>query len=271
MTELPALLSTLLSIADEAAKLVLSIYATPFTVEEKGPNDPVTLADQEANQLICERLGEHFPDAAIVAEESAPESYRNFAAYERIFFVDPLDGTREFVRRSGEFVVMLGCVDGDLATAGVIVAPTSGRAWLGRRGDGAFRRNSAGLIEPISPSTTGELSRACVVASRFHRAPHHTDPLTMLGAREIRPMGSAGLKGSLVAEGAVDAYVAPGRAGMRWDACAPDAIVSAAGGKYSDATGRPIDYRRLELTNDRGVIASNRHLHAEICETLARR
>ncbi|MDQ2647643.1 MAG: 3'(2'),5'-bisphosphate nucleotidase CysQ, partial [Myxococcota bacterium] len=105
-------LEILLQIAAAASVEVLRIYQTPFQVDYKGPADPVTEADRVANALICERLAEAFPDAAIVAEESAPESFANFREHERIFFVDPVDGTNEFVNRNGEFVVMIGAVEG---------------------------------------------------------------------------------------------------------------------------------------------------------------
>ena len=100
-------LELLIAIAASAAVEVLRVYETPFQVDYKGPLDPVTAADRNANELICSQLTASFPDAAIVAEESAPETFANYRDHERVFFVDPVDGTNEFIQRNGEFVVMI--------------------------------------------------------------------------------------------------------------------------------------------------------------------
>src|SRR5690606_10408540 len=107
-----ATLEQMIAIAAEAAELVASIYDKPFSVDYKGPADPVTEADRRANALICARLAAAFPGVPIVAEESPEEQWQHFRASERVFFVDPVDGTREFVARNGEFVVMIGLVEG---------------------------------------------------------------------------------------------------------------------------------------------------------------
>ena len=101
-------LETLLAIADAASRVVMEVYALPFAVDFKAPRDPVTEADRRANDLICDALAREFPGVPIVAEESAPESFAGFRDSERVFFVDPVDGTREFVEKNGEFVVMIG-------------------------------------------------------------------------------------------------------------------------------------------------------------------
>jgi len=108
----PEELATLVGIAAEAAEVVSEVYKRPFNVEYKGPRDPVTEADKLANELICNRLALAFPGVPIVAEESPPERFANFRDSERVFFVDPVDGTREFVLKNGEFVVMIGVLEG---------------------------------------------------------------------------------------------------------------------------------------------------------------
>ena len=249
--------------------LIRQVYRTPFSVDFKGPSDPVTEADRQANELICARLSALFPNVPIVAEESEPLSFAGYQSAERIFFVDPLDGTREFVARNGEFVVMIGVVDGKRATAGVIHSPESGISWLGEVGKGAYQVDAEGAQQPISVSSVLALSEARVVGSRSHRNPALEQALTALGARELVALGSAGLKAVAVAYGSADAYVAPHYAGKRWDACAPDALISAAGGKLSDSLGEFIDYRSAALDNDRGIVASNGRFHDAIIERLA--
>jgi len=263
-----SLLGTLDAIAREAAILILQVYATKFNVDFKAPRDPVTEADRRANELICDRLSQQFPNVPIVAEESEPETFAGYRSAERIFFVDPLDGTREFVARNGEFVVMIGYVDGARATASVIHAPVSGISWLGELGNGAYQVEADGTQKPIFVSALGTLGEARIVGSRSHRNPALEQALASLGARELVALGSAGLKASVVAHGAADAYVAPHYAGKRWDACAADALISAAGGKVTDSRGDLFDYRSERLDNDRGVVASNGLLHDTIIEKL---
>lgn len=264
------LLETLDAIARDAATLIRTVYRTDFGVDFKAPRDPVTEADRQANTLICERLAALFPGVPIVAEESEPESFAGYRNAERIFFVDPLDGTREFVAKNGEFVVMIGYVDGQRATAGVIHAPESGVSWLGEVGKEAYQVNADASRQAIRVSDTPTLSEARIVGSRSHRNPALERALAGLGARELIALGSAGLKAAAVARGAADAYVAPHYAGKRWDACAADALITAAGGKLTDNSGAFFDYRAAELGNDRGIIASNGRVHDTILSKLAR-
>ena len=113
------------------------------------------------------------------------------------------------------------------------------------------------------------MAEARIVGSRSHRNPALEETLASLGARELVALGSAGLKASVVAHGAADAYVAPHYAGKRWDACAADALISAAGGKLTDSRGNLFDYRAEKLDNDRGIVASNGRFHDAIVEKLA--
>lgn len=261
-------LSRMIRIAAEAAELVEQIYERPFSVDYKAPADPVTEADRQANDLICRRLAEAFPGVPVVAEESPEEHWRDFREFERVFFVDPVDGTREFVARNGEFVVMIGLVQGDRATHGVVHAPAQRRAWAGVVGQGAFELRQEGTRTPLGVSHVESLSEASVVSSRTHRSPLLERALDHLGAGRVLTLGSAGLKGTAVARGLVDVYMAPEKAGCLWDSCAPDALVQAAGGIYTDAFGKPIDYRADRVENDRGIVAANPTLHHQVVQRL---
>lgn len=264
-------LQSLVAIAERAAALVLKTYEGEFDVELKGPNDPVTAADREANQLICDALRDSFPGCPIVAEESDPSLFGDFRHAPRVFFVDPVDGTREFVRRTGEFVVMIGCVEEERATAGVIWAPTLGTVWIGELGRGAYRRTGDGEFVPIRPAAKTTPDAARLLVSRAQSAEETSALQVQLSVPSVDAMGSAGLKGAAVADGTADAYVAPRYAGKRWDACAPDAIVSAAGGILTDSRGAAIDYRSEDLVNRRGLVAANSTLHRQLIERLERR
>lgn len=262
-------LETMLAAAREAQAIVARVYATDFAVEYKGPRDPVTTADREANALLCERLGRRFPGVPIVAEESDERTFAGWRGAERCLFVDPLDGTAEFVSRNGEFAIMIGLAEAGRAVAGVVLAPAMGVAWIGALDVGAFELRETGERTPIRVSDTAELGRARVVVSRSHRGKRLDAVLDAIAPAEIVPLGSAGLKAVRVATGGADLYVQPGRAGKRWDACAPEAIVVAAGGRFTDAVGEPIDYAGGELENATGMLVTNGRLHEAAVAVIA--
>jgi 3'(2'), 5'-bisphosphate nucleotidase len=257
-----------LAAAREAADLVMRVYETPFEVQYKAKDDPVTRADRESNALLCDRLGHAFPGVPVVAEESEASAYAGFAEADAAWFVDPLDGTREFVARNGEFSVMIGLAVKGRAVVGVVVAPAWGRSFFGVVGDRAWEVAADGSRVPIHPSSQPSLKGASIVLSRSRVSPRLAELVDSLGAREQVRHGSSGLKGALVAIGANDAYLQPGRAGMRWDACATEALVNSAGGRCTDADGQPIDYSSEELINSRGLVATNGRFHDAVIAAL---
>ncbi len=260
-----------LAVAREAAELIMGVYAAPFAVEFKSGDDPVTRADREANDLACERLARAFPGVPIVAEESDPRTYEGYANAASAWFVDPLDGTREFVARNGEFVVMIGLAENGRATLGAIVEPVTGRAFAGVVGEGAWEIGRGSQPSPIRVSSRDSLAGASFVVSRS-RAPERVQALAAkMGAREALPRGSSGFKAVLVATGAHDVYLQPGNAGMRWDACATEALVRAAGGQCTQEDGSPFEYDSAHLTNDRGLVATNGALHDQVISALRAR
>lgn len=259
----------LLSIARDAGRAIMEVYSHgDFDVDFKSPGDPVTKADKIANELICSRVAAELPDAAIVAEESLPEDYAGYRDHDRIVFVDPLDGTREFVARNGQFVVMIGVVVAERAALGVVHAPATGISWYGICGVGAFRLDPDGAERPIRVGAIERPETARITVSRSRRSERLKRVLSHIDPLGVTPMGSAGLKGSLVAEASVDAYLALGQAGKHWDACAMDALVSAAGGRVTDARGQLIDYRAADLELEHGLLASNPELHRALLERI---
>jgi 3'(2'), 5'-bisphosphate nucleotidase len=257
------LTSQMLSIARDAAREVMAVYQKPFQVDYKGPDDPVTEADRRSNTLICERLRAIEPNTPIVAEESPEADWAHYRASERVFFVDPVDGTSAFVEKRKEFVVMIGLLEGDSPTRGVLVAPTSGTAWVGVVGQGAWRIESDGTTHVLEVEEPKTLDKARVVSSRSHRTSLLERAIIALGAGEVLAIGSAGLKGAAVVDRRAHIYLASDHAGCRWDSCAPEAILRAAGATYTDALGVRLDYRAPSLKNNRGIIAAAPGLHAE--------
>jgi 3'(2'), 5'-bisphosphate nucleotidase len=266
-----ALLETLLAVARSAAGVILEVYDTSFHVQLKRAREPVTVADRRANALICAALSERFPGVPIVAEESDPGTFGDFRSAARVFFVDPLDGTREFIARNGEFVVMIGLLEGARAVAGVVHAPEAQRSWVGALDTGAWRVEPDGRWVPVRVSPVSDLGQARLVASRSHRSASLQRALTTLGGASVRALGSAGLKGAEVAQGAADAYLDTGPGTKRWDACAIDALVTAAGGRVSDTLGAPIDYRGPDLANRHGLLVTNGLVHDAVLARLGTR
>jgi 3'(2'), 5'-bisphosphate nucleotidase len=263
------MLDEVLAIARRASAVVMSVYGAPFDVDFKGKNDPVTLADRESNALICAALAASFGGIPIVAEESDPSAYAGYAAA-AAWFVDPLDGTREFVARNGEFAVMIGLAERGEATLGVIVNPAMDRAFIGAKGLGAFEVAPDGSRRAVRVSTAKGLAEAELLVSRSHAAAGLEETALRLGFRKVTRCGSAGVKATRIAAGEADVYAQPGRAGALWDACAPEALVMAAGGRATDAFGTVIDYAARELPNHHGFVATNGVLHTDVLELVDR-
>jgi len=259
------MIDEVLAIARDAADVVMRVYGTQFVVDYKGPQDPVTAADREANELICTRLERAFPGVPIVAEESEPSTFGAAFGAAEAWFVDPLDGTREFVDRNGEFCVMIGLARAGRAALGVVVCPAfgGGRTFAGDE-RGSFEIARDGSRRALRVSETADVRDARVVVTRSHRAPALDAALAKLGARAVVPTGSAGIKAALVASGEADIYLQPGRAGKRWDSCAPEAIVAGAGGVFSDTRALAFEYASGEIENARGLLASNARLASAV-------
>lgn len=258
-------LGKMIDIAQAAAVEIMKVYRRPFDVDFKGPSDPVTEADRIANHLICSRLERSFPDIPVIAEESPPETWGRNLSAEKVFFVDPVDGTKEFVARNDQFVVMIGLLEGDAPTHGVLYSPVTQTLWAGVVGQGAIRREASGAERVLKPLSDVSLSESRVVSSRSNRQSElNAQALERVSPAQIVPIGSAGLKGAAVADGSADIYLAPGFAGCLWDSCAPEALIRSVGGVYTDAHGVPLDYRATTVENHRGAVAASPLVHSEV-------
>lgn len=224
----------LVHIALAAGDEIMKIYQTDFEAGEKADGSAITAADDAAEKLILSRLTALYPETPVLAEECASRGDIPDLG-ERFFLVDPLDGTREFVNRTGEFTVNIALIEKVCPVAGVVFAPAMGRLWAGQQGAGAFAQNTVG--SPFTPDgeKTPIRARPCpekgriAVASRSHRSAETEKLLNDLGAEDFRPAGSS-LKFCLVAEGEADVYPRLGRT-MEWDTGAGQAVLEAAGGR----------------------------------------
>ncbi|MFO0645834.1 MAG: 3'(2'),5'-bisphosphate nucleotidase CysQ [Polyangiales bacterium] len=261
-------LSLALDAASAASALIREVYATEFAVEWKGRGDPVTVADKRANALLVEMISKAFPGDHICAEEAdSDDAALASSKGGRCWFVDPLDGTKEFVDRNGEFCVMVGLAVDGAAVMGVVAAPVWGRTFHGVVGHGAWEL-VGGERRALRASAETDPSRVSLVVSRSHANPRVAAMASKLGVARLRPCGSVGLKVALVAAGEETAYVHLGRGPKLWDGCAPEAIAKAAGAEVTDAMGRALRYDTRELPLSEGIVVATPALAATLRSAL---
>lgn len=241
-------------IARYAGSIVMKIYATDFRIAFKAKSDPVTEADTQANAYIVGELKKRFPGDGIVAEETDDKS--DALRPGRCWYVDPLDGTKEFVDRNGEFSVMLGLAIDGVSAAGVVYQPTTDKLYAGVVGQGAYLEEM-GARRELFVSDIAEPSRLRLVVSRSHRNQAVGKVVRTLGIREETALGSVGLKAGLIAEQKADLYVHISDRSSTWDACGPEAVLKAAGGRFTDLAGNPYHYGGTDMRNRSGILACN--------------
>lgn len=226
-------------LARQAAAAILEIYAGSFGVEHKDDASPLTAADLAANRIIVDGLRVLTPDIPVLSEESAAAPWSERQGWTRYWLVDPLDGTREFIKRNGEFTVNIALVENHRAVMGVVLAPVSGELYRATAGGGAFRERAPGALP--EPLATRAAARPLVVAgSRSHGNPQQAALLAALGEHVLMPMGSS-LKFCLLARGDADLYLRLGPT-SEWDTAAAQCVLEEAGGAVLDLDGRPLAY-----------------------------
>ena len=266
-------LSVAVELARRAGQAVMDVYATEFAVASKGHNDPVTEADRQANDFIVTGLKEAFPQDTVVAEESPPPD--DLPTSGRVWYVDPLDGTKEFIARNGEFSVMIGLAINGQAQLGVVYRPEGDVLYAGNLGREAWMEQ--GGIRTALVIKEQDSGRPLTLAvSRSHRHPMVEEISRALGVGNEIPSGSVGLKIGLIARGEADVYLEPGPYTKLWDSCAPEAILRAAGGAFTTILGQPLIYGetrseasvKAQLANTHGLLASNGFCHARVVQAL---
>jgi 3'(2'), 5'-bisphosphate nucleotidase len=232
-----------IDVAISAGRRILEIYEGGYSVERKGDQTPLTEADMAAHAIIDDGFAEFTPDLPVLSEESAQIPFEQRASWERYWLVDPLDGTREFIKRNGEFTVNIALIDGHEAVLGVVYAPVLGVIYYACRGQGAYKREGVAPPERIQTRKRGG-GAPIVAGSRSHRGDSLERFLVNLGDYELITMGSA-LKSCLVAEGKADIYPRLGPT-SEWDTAAAQCVVEEAGGLITDTAMRPLRYNTKE-------------------------
>jgi 3'(2'), 5'-bisphosphate nucleotidase len=258
----------------EAAILVNRYRGTALTVDHKAGDEPVTVADREASDLILRHLTAAFPDDVILSEEVPDSGARLHAS--RVWMVDPIDGTRDFIAGDDGFAVMIGlCIDGR-PRLGVLAMPSNGDLFAGivgvggagSPGTGGWKESADGTRVPLGTSLLAAPPGIRLVASKSHRTGNVDAFRRALGIDDEFNVGSIGVKVALVADARRDLYVYPGSRTKIWDTCGPEAVLLAAGGRITDVHGQPLTYTDANLTNRGGIVASNGPLHDLVIETL---
>ncbi len=240
-------LNTVIEIAAEAGRKIMQVYSTDFAVTRKDDLSPLTHADLAAHRTICEGLRRLTPDLPMLSEESAHIPFGERAAWRQYWLIDPLDGTREFVKRNGEFTVNIALIDKQQPVLGVVYAPASGLCYFAGRGHGAYKQAPGTAPQAIQARRYAG-GRCTVAASRSHSGDSLRGFLARLGEHEILNLGSS-LKSCLVAEGRADVYPRLGPT-CEWDTAAAQCIVEEAGGRVTDTRMQILRYNsKAELLN----------------------
>jgi len=234
-----SLIDPVVALAIDAGRAILEVYSSDFDVQSKDDNSPLTQADLAAHYCIVAGLEALTPGMPIISEESGLADFEERKTWDRYWLIDPLDGTREFVNRNGEFTVNIALIEHERSVFGVVHVPVQGKTYLGCEGYGAERRDADGNVQSIQVSARSA-SPVRVVGSRSHRGASLDAYLENLGACDMIPMGSS-LKFCRVAEGRADLYPRLGLT-SEWDTAAAQAVVEQAGGSVVTTDGKPMKY-----------------------------
>ena len=237
--DLAALRGAVAAIARRAGAAILAVYESEFAVTQKDDRSPLTEADLAAHRVIDAALGELDPSLPVLSEESAHIPWSQRREWQRYWLVDPLDGTREFVKRNGEFTVNIALIERGEPVLGVVHAPVRGDLAHAARGQGAtLERPGAAPRELATRAGKGEVLR--VAGSRSHGDPRMQRFLQRVGAHELLALGSS-LKFLLLADGSADVYLRYGPT-SEWDTAAGQGVLEAAGGRVTDLALAPLRY-----------------------------
>ena len=263
-------LQVALDLAREAGAAILNFYQGPLEIEQKSDahdREPVTQADKVANELIVNALRREFPGDGILAEESVDTTHR--LDKQRVWMIDPLDGTNGFIDGNGDFAVQIGLTQDSVCVLGVVYQPLAGVLYYSVRDQGAWILRPNREPEQARVSNKTDPSTMRLAASRSHRSPRMDKVVNAIKVKEEVRRGSVGIKVGLIIEQQCDLYVHLSPRTKQWDTCAPEVILTEAGGRLTDLFDRPLRYNSLEVQNLNGIIASNGVAHDQIVSTLA--
>lgn len=262
MTQSPELL-TAIELSRKAGAAIMGFYEADYLVEQKniGENqsEPVTIADKTASRIIVEGLTEAFPEDGILSEEEADTSRR--LSRERLWLIDPMDGTKGFVSKNGDFAVQIGFAVDGRATIGVVYLPLHDVLYFAEENQGAYVVRGGNKPEKLNASNHSDFSEMTIAVSRDHRGPKMSELVRRLGVKAEIERGSVGIKIGLIADQTCDLYVHLSPWTKHWDSAAPEVIIREAGGDMTDIFGETLVYNSADVRNHNGLLATNGTAH----------
>ena len=256
-------LETAITLARAAGGTILEFYENGFEIEEKIQADnfsePVTIADRTASRMIVEGLSADFPNDGILSEEEFDDKKR--LDKQRVWIIDPLDGTFGFIKKNGDFAVQIGLASDGEAILGIVYLPTSNVLYFAVKDEGACVIEDEKAPERLKVSSETDFARMSLAVSRNHRSPRMSLVMESLGLKNEIGRGSVGLKIGLIVQKFCDLYIHLSPRTKHWDTCAPEIILREAGGRMTDLFGERIVYNTPDVNNHNGVLASNGAAH----------
>lgn len=253
-----------MKLAQKAAAAINKFYIAEIIVEEKIGADsfaePVTAADREASRIIVAGLSAAFPRDAILSEEE-PDDIENRLSNDRVWIIDPIDGTAGFIKQDGDFAVQIGFTFRGEPVVGVVLLPARDILYTAVKGGGAFRTEAGGPPVKLKTTHVAEFSEVTMAISRNHPSSALRKVIAQMGILRCIDRGSVGLKVGLIAEGSCDLYIHLSGRTKFWDTCGPQVIIEEAGGRMTDLFGEPMRYDTADLRNHNGILTSNGVLH----------
>jgi 3'(2'), 5'-bisphosphate nucleotidase len=257
-------LEVAIRLAREAGAKILEYYALEIIAEEKLGADnfyePVTQADRDASRMIVAGLAAAFPDDGILSEEEI-DDIEIRASATRVWIIDPIDGTKGFIHKNGDFGVQIGLADHGAAVVGVVYLPARDKLYYAAKDGGSFLVENSGGPKRLEVSGKTDLVNMRLAVSSSHPSPKMKEVVKSLGIRNVRQNGSVGLKVGLIAEQICDLYIHLSPRTKFWDTCAPEVILNEAGGMLTDLFGKPNIYDLADVQNHNGILASNGAAH----------
>lgn len=238
--QLRQLQDTCVEIAEQAGQAILHVYTGEFDVDHKADNSPLTQADIAAHQIIAQGLSSLEYPLPVLSEESSAPDFSVRSTWPAYWLVDPLDGTREFVKRNGEFTVNIALIEHDSPILGVVHAPVTGETWSGSRGNGAWKHMNGGETKKIHCRNTESAAPLVIAQSRSHPSDALKSFMENAGPHETISMGSS-IKLCIIAEGKADLYPRLGPT-SEWDTAAAHAVLKEAGGDVTDTRMNSLRY-----------------------------
>ena len=246
-----------------AGKEVMSVYEKDFSSTLKNDDEPLTEADIKSNDIILKTISNS--GHPILSEESVDDKKR--LHFKKIWIVDPLDGTSDFIKKTGEFTIMISLVEEHIPILGVIYWPTESTLYLAQKDQGAFKSIND-TWSKISVSNVSDLEKCRVVGSRYHISEVEQNLIKRLNVSQFTSKGSS-LKAAEISSGNAELYFTTTNKIKQWDTCASYCLITEAGGKMTDMHGNDLKYNTEKLNHENGLLVSNGLIHDQVTNIYA--